>query len=87
MSSIVECFTFQIAKAIGFSQDTHYPGNVYDYQWLVDSAAEGQLVSPEPYLLKHIEFTSNEMTSSQSKGQQRTRFTIRELIKIFEVTS
>ncbi|CDW75573.1 UNKNOWN [Stylonychia lemnae] len=97
MSLIVECFTFQIGRE-PIKESIYHAGPIYDINWLRNSERAGKLINPEPYLLKiidyqcpdeHYQHHSNGQQSNQgSKKQQgqRTRFTIRELIKIFEVT-
>ena len=38
LSSIVECFTFQIGKReSSFKESLFHPGTVYDFKWLLDS--------------------------------------------------
>eukprot|EP00347_Sterkiella_histriomuscorum_P014169 403361899 len=127
MSSIVECFTYQVTRR-PIKESQFHGGNVYDIQWLHQSAAVEKLLNPEPFLIKVIDYQhqnynqykhhndhqnehamksmvklqnppetssyqgshvgSNIPGNQASKKQsgQRTRFTIRELIKIFEVT-
>ncbi|TNV81901.1 hypothetical protein FGO68_gene13785 [Halteria grandinella] len=121
LSNIVECFTQQIGKRGVdeiFNEGQFFPGYVYDFQWLVDSAAQyntqerAKMLPNEGYLITQIEYiapvqdkngaddftnpgsgpSSNKKHHPTHHGHgslsgQRTRFTVRELIKIFDVTS
>jgi hypothetical protein len=62
-------------------------GNVYDYRWILDSIRQQQMLNPDKYLLKTIDFSINSTQYGDDKklSGQRTRFTIRELMKIFKV--
>jgi hypothetical protein len=122
----VECFTLQIGKrddpnaphAATFNEAQFYPGPVYDFQWLLDSADQfrtqerAKLLNKDNYVMTQIEYNppahdkhgedfsnpNSAVANPHSKKHphhhghgshsgQRTRFTVRELIKIFEVTS
>jgi hypothetical protein len=85
ISPIVECFTYQISliSSTPNSQESkarpnpkHYhPGKIYSIDWLRHSVEEGRLLTPDPYCLLKIDYVPS--------PHQRTRFTMRELIKIF----
>ena len=57
------------------------PGPVYSARWLVDCEQAGKLIDKEPYELIDVDASS----FNSKKLHHRTRFTIRELIKIFEI--
>ena len=56
----------------------YHPGRIISIDWLKHSLTDGRLLSSEPYTLLKIDY--------QPTPHQRTRFTMRELIKIFQVT-
>ena len=70
----------------------YYPGNIYSFDWVVDSIKSGRIHPIDRYLVLAIPYpsalgSSNASVKKQSGlSGQRTRFTMRELIKIFMVT-
>ena len=106
VSNIVECFTYQLSLVPltnksynegSFAKKQpnpkqYYPGNIYSFDWVLDSIKNNRMITLDRYLLLTIPYPaamgiSNAMIKKQSGlSGQRTRFTMRELIKIFQVT-
>lgn len=94
MSHIVECFTLQLYKPRDNSSkiptELYHPGPLVSFQWLLDMVQQRQRLPFEPYVIMKIEApqAKEKMGKHVKKlSGQRTRFTIRELIKIFKVTN
>lgn len=69
----------------------YYPGSIYSFDWILDSIKSNQMLDIDPYLLMQIPYPAALGANANIKKQsglsgQRTRFTMRELIKIFQVT-
>lgn len=56
----------------------YFPGKIFSIDWLRHSVAQTQLLPADQFCLLKIEY--------HPTPHQRTRFTMRELIKIFQVT-
>jgi hypothetical protein len=99
VSNQVECFTIQLFKnpfpdkPIDVTQiptDLYQPGMVINHLWLIEMASRNERISSDPFRLRKIEPPSLKDHSGSIKlpkknSGPRTRFTLRELIKIFKV--
>ena len=75
--------------------DHYQPGILVSFQWLIDMVNQKQRIAMEPYIIMKIEYPSSSINKDgksihqikmlKKLSGQRTRFTIRELIKIFKV--
>lgn len=86
-SMIVECFTHQICKKGVFNERDYHPGQIFDFKWIQDSIKAGKILNQKEYIVHSFDHTQDVIQTTSKKmsgGGQRTRFTIRELIKIFK---
>ena len=83
VTDIHECFTYQILP-IGMQRDgsKFFAGDVFSAKWLIDSVKQCKLLSNDCYL----EYVNQEINCLRIDFHPtRTRFNIREGIKIFEL--
>ena len=72
----------------------YFPGKIYSFDWVLDCIKGGRADLPisDQYLLMQIPYphaltqTNASLKKQSGLSGQRTRFTMRELIKIFQVT-
>lgn len=81
VSNIVECFTYQLSMIPvksgghgfedGFSKKQpnpkmYYPGNIYSFDWVIDSIKSNRMVALDRYLLLTIPYVEQKKASGLS---------------------
>ncbi|CDW87241.1 UNKNOWN [Stylonychia lemnae] len=77
----IECCAFQISPDTKEDLKSQFgKGFVFSYKWIIESIASQRVLRPENYKIYQIE-------GKKEVSFSRTKFTIREIMKIFEVVS